>query len=74
MLTKARVIRLKLNKTVAALAEETGIPERALYRFERGQERLSPKHWEHYCKALGVKPEEIFLTEPFEGWPKPAEE
>jgi len=73
VLTQARIARLKLNKTVAALAKETGIPERALYRFERGQERLSPKHWQRCCQALGVKPEEIFLPEPFAGWPKPAE-
>lgn len=73
-MTQAKIARLKLNKTVTALAKETGIPERALYRFERGQERLSLKHWERYCRALRVEPEDIFLPEPFSGWPKPAEE
>jgi len=74
VLTKARIFRLRAGKSVAELSRETGVPVRALYRFERGQERLSPKHWERYCKALGVKPEDVLLPAPFEGWPRPEDE
>lgn len=72
-MTQARLIRLRRNLTIRELAKQTGIPERSLYRFEEGKERLSPRHWERYCQALGVKPEDIFLHEPFKGWPRPAE-
>jgi len=72
VLTQAKVVRLKLGKPAATLARECGIPERALYRFEEGHERLSPKHRERYCRALGVKPEEVFMPAPFDGWPRPA--
>lgn len=73
MVTAARVLRTKLGIRIVDLAKETGIPERALYRFERGQEWLSPKYREAYCRALRVKPEEIFMPAPFENWPKPVE-
>lgn len=73
MVTMARIIRTRLDVRVADLARKTGIPERAIYRFERGQEWLPPQHREAYCRALGVSPEEVFMPHPFDGWPRPGD-
>lgn len=74
MVTAARIIRTKQDVSVVELSRKTGIPVRLIYRFERGQEFLPARHREAYCQALGVRPEEVFMPPPFDGWPKPAGE
>jgi transcriptional regulator with XRE-family HTH domain len=70
---RVRLLREKCGKTQAQLAERIGVTEQYIGMIERGRSSPSFAVIQKLCQALAAKPAHLFLHQPEEARPDPAE-
>ena len=63
MKNRLREVRLAKGLTLLQLAEKVGVGWQTVQRKEVGETSLNDKQADIYAKALGVKPQELFVKE-----------